>query len=194
LLPAAAGTPGIYCQVVVQEDHHAHVMGECDDRNLFSAFMDSWSSIKKVGILMSLAISKDMGFLLGTTAQSFQHSTPGIPGCSSPNQHLPLHETLMVRIGYSAALRLVCSVSELLLGLKQGQCVTWRLTISQAITSCMCIAIADPSDKTFFLNSSLSTLEEEGPSVTFVKFDLLSLASLPDHGLMINVLPSRVGF
>jgi hypothetical protein len=180
--------------VVVQEDHHAHVMGECDDRNLFSAFMDSWSSIKKVGILMSLAISKDMGFLLGTTAQSSQHSTPGIPGCSSPNQHLPFHETLMVRIGYSSALRLVCSVTELLLGLKQSQCVAWGLTISQAITSCMSIAIADPSDKTFFLNSSLSTLEEEGPGVTFFTFDLLSLASLPDHGLMINVLPRRAGF
>ncbi len=178
----------------MQEDHHAHVMGECDDRNLFSAFMDSWSSIKKVGILMSLAISKDMGFLLGTTAQSSQHSTPGIPGCSSPNQHLPLHETLMVRTGYSAALRLVCSVTELLLGLKQSQCVAWGLTISQAITSCMSIAIADPSDKTFFRNSSLSTLEEEGPSVTFFTFDLLSLASLPDHGLMINVLPRRAGF
>jgi hypothetical protein len=59
----------------------------------------------------------------------------------------------------------------------------------------MSIASADPSDKTFFLNSSLSTLEEEGgPSVTFFTFDLLSLASLPDHGLMINVLPRRAGF
>jgi hypothetical protein len=58
----------------------------------------------------------------------------------------------------------------------------------------MSIAIADPSDKTFFLNSSLSTLQEEGPSVTFFTFDLLSLASLPDHGLMINVIPRRVGF
>lgn len=144
---------------------------------------------------MSLVISKDMGFLLGTRAQSSQHSTPGIPGCSSPNQHLPLHETLMVCIGYSPALRLVCSVTELLLGLNQSQCVAWGLTISQAITSCMSIASADPSDKTFFLNSSLSTLEEEGgPSVTFFTFDLLSLASLPDHGLMINVLPRRAGF
>lgn len=32
-------------------------MGEWDDKNLFSAFMDSWSSIKKVGILISLADS-----------------------------------------------------------------------------------------------------------------------------------------